>query len=229
MAILLAGCGPKAPLALSPQDNQNVLTAIKQDKVQPVMAYFDKGMNPNSADETGTPFLVTAAKSGTTDLVYTFLRNNALVDIADANGVTPLMAACAAGNGDIVTLLLDRKADVSAAVKSGPEMGRTPLMYAAQGGNVDIVLRLLKTGVKPNVQDAQGRTALMYAVENGQMSIVDALLIPRGNTGLDTDVNLTNRDGKTALSLAEAKHNDALVTRLKAAGAKIVPKHENPI
>ena len=57
------------------------------------------------------------------------------MDTADADGKTPLMAAIIGGHSDIVTLLLDRKANPNLAIKRGLARGMTPLRFAAKRGN----------------------------------------------------------------------------------------------
>ena len=44
-------------------------------------------------------------------------------------GKTPLMAAITGSHSDIVTLLLDRKANPNLAITSGVQQGMTPLLF----------------------------------------------------------------------------------------------------
>lgn len=218
---LLSACHrDKAPYTMTAKDNQAILLAIKEDHVQTVVSYIDKGMNPNSPDATGKPFLLTAAEKGDSDLVYTFVSSGAWVDTDDSDGKTPLMAAVIGGHSDIVTLLLDRKANPNLAVKRGAAQGMTPLLFAAERGNTDILLKLLKSGAAPNLKDVKGRSALMLAAASGHEQAVETLLLHRPDPKLNTDINAKDAAGKTALNYAEAKRNDAIIARLKQAGAK---------
>lgn len=220
MAAALTACNRKSSFTMTAKDNQAILQAIKEDKVQTVVAYIDKGMSPNSADSTGKPFLLSVAEAGDSDLVYTFVSAGANVDASDSNGKTPLVAAIVGGHSDIVTLMLDRKADPNFAVKSGEQQGMTPLLFAAERGNADILLKLLGKGALPNMQDAKGRSALMLAAASGREQAVETLLLPRPDPKLNVDLTAKDAAGKSALNYAEAKRNIAIVARLKQAGAK---------
>jgi ankyrin repeat protein len=57
---------------------------------------------------------------------------------------TPLQTAARWGRGEVVALLISRKADVNAA----DGYGYTPLHLAAEGGYLDIVKQLVKAGAK---------------------------------------------------------------------------------
>ena len=225
MAFLLSGLLPachhdREPYTLTAQDQKAMAVALKEDTVQTVVALIDKGMNPNTADAAGKPFLLRAAAAGDSDLVYTFVSDGAFVDIADADGQTPLMAAIVASHSDIVTLLLDRKANPNLAVKRGQQQGMTPLLFAAERGNTDILLKLLKQGALPNLQDVKGRSALMLAAASGHEQAVETLLLHRPDPKFNADVNAKDAAGQTALDYARLKRNEAIIARLKKAGAK---------
>ena len=81
----------------------------------------------------------------------------------DANGTTALMAASYGGHKDIVSLLLDQKADVNAA----DEENTTALMCAAFRGHGEIVKLLLDKGGDWKVAQPDGWTALAAAKLGG--------------------------------------------------------------
>jgi hypothetical protein len=67
---------------------------------------------------------------------------------------------------------------------------------AARTGNTEALQQLLAQGVAINTRDANGNTALTVAVRQRQAPIVRALL------EMGADTRLTNREGLTALQLA---------------------------
>jgi ankyrin repeat protein len=94
----------------------------------------------------------------------------------------------------------------------GDAQGVTPLMHAAGSGHVDVVQALLAAKANPRITDEAGKSALMHASELGQSAAVKALLAAR-----DTNPNAQDRQGRTALQLAEANGHIAVAALLKAA------------
>jgi ankyrin repeat protein len=87
----------------------------------------------------------------------------------------------AARNGcaEVVTLLLDAKADVNAQAAGSLYPGWTALMGAAEKGQMNIVQILLKHGANVNITlsegDKKGWTALKIAESEGHTEIVRLL------------------------------------------------------
>lgn len=116
-----------------------------------------------------------ASARGDTEVVNRELAEGIPVDLqvvspgAPYDGATPLMLAAAFGQRDIISLLLERGADISAATSQGI----TALMCAAgaiseaSGPFSDCVSLLLKNGAIPDTRDQVGRTALIYACGGG--------------------------------------------------------------
>lgn len=109
---------------------------------------------------------------------------------------------------EIVTLLLDKGADVNI----GMDDGGTPLMGAAYSGTPAGVKKLLDKGAKINATDENGTTALMLAAASNTEAVI-RLMLARG-----ADVHQKNRQGETALDFA--KRRAAIVKLLQQAGAK---------
>ncbi|MEO7108463.1 MAG: ankyrin repeat domain-containing protein [Rhodoferax sp.] len=100
-------------------------------------------------------------------------------------------------------------ADAAPALSPAPRLSAAPrarnmqtaspsaaFLEAARTGNTDGLQQLLTQGVAINTRDDNGNTALMLAVRHQQVSIVRTLL------AMGADSNLTNREGLTALQLA---------------------------
>jgi ankyrin repeat protein len=92
--------------------------------------------------------------------------------------------------------------------------GWTPLIYAATGGHDDIVRWLLGEGADVNAASPNGTTALMMAVRENRYSTA-ILLIARG-----ANVNHRNENGASALDWAKRANDQAMIERLKRAGAR---------
>ena len=90
----------------------------------------------------------------------------------DAEGATPLHAACAHGRVGAAELLLRARASGHAPDAHGV----TPLLAAAAGGHAACVKLLLRVGARTDAVDATRASALHFAVTAGSLSCVELLL-----------------------------------------------------
>ncbi|OTA07286.1 hypothetical protein A9Z42_0082150 [Trichoderma parareesei] len=125
-----------------------------------------------------------------------------LVNVADRNGMTPLLHAAAAGDLDIVQWLLRNEADVDAR----DSRGRCALYYALVNKHERIVRDLLARKPQLNVSITDGQTLLETAME--QVSMVRLLL----DAGADTE--LGNKRNRTALIVAVLEKKTEVVQLL---------------
>ena len=95
------------------------------------------------------------------------------------------MLACAAGNDEVVKLLLKSGASVDMVE---PVFGRSSLALAANKGNARVVQALLEAGANKDHTDQFGETAVDIATAKGYSQI---------------EFLLTNRDPYTGEPLAE--------------------------
>jgi len=145
----------------------------------------------------------------------------------DYNGNTKLIIACAQGDLEMTTALIEQGAFVNQqnfkgqtalywAVTVGdislvdillenganPNIsdveGASPLHIACANGNINVVYRLVKSGAFLNIQDEEMETALHYAVREGHLETVIFLI-----NECKIDMFLKNEDGESALDLAE--------------------------
>jgi len=86
-------------------------------------------------------------------------------------GLTPIHLAAAAGNADIVLLLLEHGANPSARESHG----LTPLHLAAQNGDVKTLHTLLFNGADMSICCNQGKLPLDLAIEAGHTQAADLL------------------------------------------------------
>lgn len=117
-------------------------------------------------------------------------------DVGNDNpGCAPIITAAAKNRIKVVTLLLDRGADIET---SDPWDGRTPFMSAALNGHNEILDLLLQRKANINAYNCLGKTALMYAVYNRHVKTIEKLIAAGIN------IHLVDERGKTALELAES-------------------------
>ena len=90
--------------------------------------------------------------------------------------------------------------------------GASAVTIAAEYGNTGVIRVLLTRGA--DLQNDHENTALMYAAEYGHPSVMTLLLAARA------DVTLRDRDGETALMIAQRRGDAITVQLLKSAGAE---------
>lgn len=74
-----------------------------------MLSLLEHGANPNCVEpRRKAPLLKWASDKGCLDIVDLLIKYKADVNKPDANGDTPLMAACRGGHLDVVELLLEK-------------------------------------------------------------------------------------------------------------------------
>ena len=108
------------------------------------------------------------------------------LNTVDKNGETLLFEACKQGNIEIVELLVENGADISATNNSN----ETPLFEACRQGNIEIVELLVKNGADISVINNNNETPLFEACRQQNTEVID-LLVKNG-----ADVTISNNEGK---------------------------------
>lgn len=145
-----------------------------------------------------------AAALGRRDVVEARLREDPTnVRQFSYDGWTPLHLAAFFGHPDVVALLLERGAEVSARSNNG--MGNTPLHAAVAGGRVDAALMLIEAGAAVNAPDGGGHTPLHIAAEAGYVPIVESLLRHHA------DPHAVDAEDRTPLARAAARNHAAVI------------------
>ena len=122
-----------------------------------------------STGRTAMHMVVEARNSVWLDYLY---QQGANVNLADNQGVTPLMRAVQLGYVEGVQKLIAHGARVDVTNNSG----ETPLMYAVHGRNAEMMRVLLTAGADPDRNDHSGRSAREYARLRGANDITNDVI-----------------------------------------------------
>jgi ankyrin repeat protein len=169
---------------------------------------------PSPAEKTASA-LVMAARKGDKAEVGKLLDDGARIDAPDsAGGRTAMHWAAKEGQLEVVTLLIERGADLTVKDRAG----KTPLCIAAESGKADVVQRILdasgdRKSELVNMQDRLGGTSLMWASALGTPECVELLL----SSG--AEVNVKDKNGLTPLLWAAGIGDPRTVTMLLDRGA----------
>jgi len=224
-------------------------------------------LSPSGADlndidpDSHTP-LVIALMNGHLDVAAALIRSGADVNAADNVGRTPLYAAVDlhtvpasnrpapreaddnASSMEVVQMLLDKGANVNAALRAALPYrtkldrggdgvlgaGTTPLLRAAKAGDTPVIKMLLDKGANPKAATRNGVNAIMMAANVGtreedmtgrnktQKDAIETitLLVKAG-----TDVNGADTQGRTAAHGAAMWGHTDVIKFLAANGAKL--------
>lgn len=189
-----------------------LIIASRGDNFDMVKLLISKKANVNAQDRFGTTALMYAAQNNNIEIANQLIIEGARVNAKNNIGTVALMYAAYHNNADVSKLLVNRGADVN----SQDNKGATPLIIAAQNDCKDVVKFLLD---QPNIKVNNvfcGNTALMYAVNNCNVFVVEQLM----NKG--ADLNVKNKEGFTALSIAKEKLSEQLSDEQKQSLYKII-------
>jgi ankyrin repeat protein len=136
-------------------------------------------INHFSAD--GWTPLALAAHFGSVEVAQHLLVSGAEVKTVSRNALanTPVHAAVAGNQPEIVDLLLGHGADPNAVDANG----WTPLNIAAHAGHLDLVRRLLDAGADATIANHDGQTPLRVARQQGHDAVVALLSADEGVGG----------------------------------------------
>lgn len=177
---------------------------------------INKGADVNAPSEDGTrPLDTAAATEKSTGVMRVLLDNGANINRAtdSAKNLSPLHLAASAGYTEIVSLLLERGADVNVSAKEKGilDVEGLPIHLAATRGFTQVVRLFLDQGVDINVKsEGGGDTPLNCAATEGKADVVRFLL----ERGARTDIK--NVIWVSALRNAQLGSHTEVVAILKA-------------
>jgi len=164
----------------------------------------DGDIDLDATTRAGQTALAFAAGSSRSEMLARLIAAGANVDLADADGWTPLMIAVRRANPADVRRLIEAGADVNVTSR----LGWTALMWASYGGETAIVRDLLSAGADVNQSSKTGQSALIRAAGQGHTEAVGELL----GAGADVTARV---DGADAYAWA-ARNGHAAVLDLLA-------------
>jgi len=133
------GPEPPARISISPAELVRAVTIQRESLIDLCLL---EHVDPNGRDAEGrTPLLIVTSQQDW-KTARRLVDAGALVDLADNNSFTPLMAAAMHGNSEVFQLLLARTADLHAEART--KDGRDLLGMALDGGNPEIVQTVLE-------------------------------------------------------------------------------------
>uniref|UniRef100_A0A8H7NAA2 NACHT domain-containing protein n=1 Tax=Bionectria ochroleuca TaxID=29856 RepID=A0A8H7NAA2_BIOOC len=178
----------------------------------------------NDRPRSGTKLIHVVSRYGLTKLASCLLQDcgeiDALVNVQDSWGRTPLWWAAWNGHKAVVNLLLDTgKVDINAR----DENGTSPLSWAAGNRHEAMAKILLDTGkVDVNSRDENGISPLSWAAGNGHEVMAKMLL----DTD-EIDIDLRDKNGRSPLSWAAGKGHKAMAKMLLDTGKVDIDARDN--
>lgn len=149
--------------------------AMKFDTTPMVEALLEKGANPRMPEQ-GFTALIHAANSNRPAVARAILAKLTAKDLEARNpfGQTALGQAAWVGAAEIVTMLLDKGANIEAADSEG----KTPLLNAAGHvfpGTLETVRVLVARKADVNARDKAGNTPISEAIKHGAPGVAELL------------------------------------------------------
>jgi ankyrin repeat protein len=223
---LLLKYGAKPDLKTRQGTTALIAAALVYGSRETLTALLKSGADPNAMNLDGQTPLVQAASIGYVEGMKLLIQKGARVNAFGTSqnpqmaGLTPLTASAYYGGVDAVRLLLDK----GAGVDDYDNYGLTPLSMAVAWEDRRSVEVLVQRGADVNRQVGPGNPApmeagtplMLAAYSESRDPGIANLLISHG-----ARVNVTTRDGQTAMTRALSRGRSAMVEALISAGAQI--------
>jgi ankyrin repeat protein len=202
------GPEPSARISISPGELVRAVTIQRESLIE--LCLMDR-VDPNGHDAHGRTPLLIATSQQDWKTAQRLMGAGALVDLADENGFTPLMAAAMHGNLEIFTELLARCTNLHAEARC--KDGRDLLGLALDSGNSEIVRSVVEhLPVMPQWRSST-RRALQAVLATGEKGEIQLLLskhtAPPTPEGRDVPL----------LAYAIAENDSSLFSKLLTCGA----------
>ncbi|KAL8584987.1 hypothetical protein ACOMHN_043623 [Nucella lapillus] len=139
------------------------------------------------------------AKRNRNSTVRLLLENEANVEAANTQGVTPVQLACQLGDVDLLQQLLQS----GGRVNTSNNTGETPLHHASSQGHSRLIEVLLQAGACINERDHEGNAPLHKACVSLQTAAVRALLTHGADSSVRNKEGISPMTTVQSLNLAE--------------------------
>jgi uncharacterized protein len=222
----------RADVNLAQPDGMTALHwAARNDDLELAQMLIAAGARAKFIDRYGTSPLTLAAVNGSPRMLELLLKAGADVNVSLPEGETVLMTAARTGNPAAIKVLLAYHPDVNAKEKT---LGETALMWAAAENHAEAVKALVSADASINAKSTVLSLAPFQWVTSGMVSTT----LPRGGwtplmfaarqSAIDAaralaesnaDLNATDPDGATALSIAIINGHFDLAKMLVEKGA----------
>ena len=220
-AILLVSCFNFCPI-VDGADDQSIFDAVRKSDIDGVKRILTS--NPgavNALDNNGsTPLHVLSAikqfgvgmgnqlspVQEVSPIAEMLISKGANLDVKDNQGQTPLLCAIGRGEIPLAKFIIEKGADVNAAITIGDLQGLTPLHAAAGHGYVDVVKLLIMKGANLNPQMVRDGNTPLHIAAIYNYSEAAKILVEQG-----ADVHVKNKKGQSPLDAALASKNKAVV------------------
>ncbi|KAI1335246.1 hypothetical protein F5Y15DRAFT_398616 [Xylariaceae sp. FL0016] len=239
---------------ISPETlNKSLYDATDREKDETVQVLLEKyGANANATGEEYGNALTAAAYDGTMHIIQLLL--NAGADINASEGWA-IQAAAAEGHYEVVEELVKRGADVNAMTRNENFVAGTALQGACEADRVEVVTLLLEHGANPNLGSGEDSPPIIAATMRSEEEILELLVKAKADLDVfggyytstplinaaaympvssiqllldaGSDINLTDKDGDTALIAAARRGDEDAVTFLLDNGADLMHSNNN--
>jgi ankyrin repeat protein len=199
---------PPAHISISPGDLVRAVTIGSQSLIDLCLI---EQVDPNGRDAQGRTPLLIATSQQDWKTARRLIEAGALVDLADTEGFTPLMASVIHGNPEMFRLLLAHSTNLHA--EAGCTDGRDLLGMALDGGNPEIIRMVAEHLPLMPRWTASTRRALNAALLTGNKDQIQLLI--------GKHVTPPTPEGKNVplLAYAIARSDRSLFSTLLACGA----------
>lgn len=146
------------------------------------------GADPGAKDDwRGWTALHRAAVHGHLECLGILIQGNAIINVVDHDGATPIAWAALFGHDDCVNYLAVQGADLEISDRQD----WTPLMKAALKGHLACLKSLLSKGASMETRDNEGYTAIALAVSGIRVDCVEYLAKHGANVGTQNNAGWT--------------------------------------
>lgn len=142
------------------------------------------GADPNLTDENGRGLVHFAASSGKVDILRQLVKQNAIINIMDTHGLTPLHVA---GNRSVAEFLIKNGSILNAK----DDAGRSALSCALLRENTEVADFLIDIGADLFQRDANGETVFHHAAISNSSKVLDRIFRKNGQINSLSHTNLT--------------------------------------